>query len=123
MTSAFNFRLETNSPAILYLSSDENPANKVLIATSTVTDSNRIVLQNNTKWVKERWTIHRRYLLFILHSYYILCVGSTNTGNFYLTIKAAMQPLNARTGVSSPGTSEIQQISIGANVTNEHQVI
>jgi hypothetical protein len=54
----------------------------------------------------------------------MLCVGSTFTaGNFILTIKAAMQPLNSRTGVSPPGTSEIQQITIGANLTNEHQVI
>lgn len=49
MAAAFYFRLESNSPAILYLSSDENPANIVRIATNTVTDSNRIVLQNNTK--------------------------------------------------------------------------
>ena len=47
--AAFNFQLDTNSPTIMYLSSDENPANKVKIASNTAPNSNRIVLQNNTK--------------------------------------------------------------------------
>lgn len=46
---AFNFQLETNSPAILYLSTDEDPANKVQIASHTSTNSSRIVLKNNTE--------------------------------------------------------------------------
>ncbi|CAF3595884.1 unnamed protein product [Rotaria sordida] len=104
MTAAFNFRLETNSQAILYLSSDEDPTNKAQIATNSAPNSNRIVLQNNT-------------------DYYMLCVGSTSMGNFRLEIKTAMQPLNARTGMSSFGTSEIQRITIGAPVTNEQQRI
>lgn len=38
-------------------------------------------------------------------------------------IKAALQPLNTRTGASSPGVSEIQRISIGGNLMSERQVI
>ena len=53
----------------------------------------------------------------------MLCVGSTHGGNFHLTIKAAIQSLNSRTGISPPGVSEIQKITIGANVMNESQVI
>ena len=49
MTAAYNFQLQTNAQAILYLSSDENPANKVPIATHTATNSSRIVLKNNTE--------------------------------------------------------------------------
>ncbi|CAF4657274.1 unnamed protein product [Rotaria sp. Silwood1] len=104
MTAAFNFRLESNSQAALYLSTDEDPANAVRIASNTATDSQRIVLQNNT-------------------DYYMLCVGSTGGGSFGLAVKSAMQPLNSRTGANRPGTSEIQQVNIGAAVTNEYQRI
>ncbi|CAF3294041.1 unnamed protein product [Rotaria sp. Silwood2] len=104
MTAAFNFRLESNSQAALYLSIDEDPANAVRIASNTVTDSQRIVLQNNT-------------------DYYMLCVGSTGGGSFRLAVKSAMQPLNSRTETNRPGTSEIQQVNIGGAVTTEYQRI
>lgn len=47
--SAYYFRLETNVDAVLYLSTDEDPANQVSIASSTAPNSNRIVLQNDTE--------------------------------------------------------------------------
>ena len=53
----------------------------------------------------------------------MLCVSSIHSGNLQLKIKASMQPLNTRTGIGSVGTSEIQQITIGGNVMDEHQVI
>lgn len=56
-------------------------------------------------------------------SYYFLCVGSKSTaGNFFMRIKAALHPMNTRTGANSAGLSEIQRISIGGNLMNEQQV-
>lgn len=52
----------------------------------------------------------------------MLCVASTHGGQLNLAVKSAIQPVNSRTGASFPGTSEIQQINIGAPVTYEHQV-
>ncbi|CAF4003686.1 unnamed protein product, partial [Rotaria magnacalcarata] len=104
MPSAYYFQLETNADAILYLSTDEDPANKVRVASTAAPSSSRIVLQNDT-------------------DYYMLCVASTRGGSFNLAVDSAIQPVNSRTGASSAGTSEIQQISIGAPVSYEHQRI
>lgn len=49
VTTSYVFGLETNADAILYLSSDENPDNKVRIASNHETESNTIVLQSGTK--------------------------------------------------------------------------
>ncbi|CAF4803322.1 unnamed protein product, partial [Rotaria sp. Silwood1] len=52
----------------------------------------------------------------------MFCVGSIyDGGNFRLSMKAAMQQSNSRIWSSSLGTSEIQQITIGGDVTSEHQ--
>ena len=57
-------------------------------------------------------------------SYYLLCVGSIATaGTFRMGIKAALQPLNTRTGTSSSGVTEIQRVSIGGNLMSERQVM
>ncbi|CAF3773837.1 unnamed protein product [Rotaria sp. Silwood1] len=54
----------------------------------------------------------------------MFCVGSIyDGGNFRLSMKAAMQQSNSRIWSSSLGTSEIQQITIGGDVTSEHQRI
>lgn len=49
ITAAFTFQLNTSVQAAMYLSTDENPANAVRIATNTILNSARIVLQNNTE--------------------------------------------------------------------------
>ena len=49
MTTTYIFRLETNSHAILYLSSDENPDNKVRIVSNQELESNGTVLQGDTE--------------------------------------------------------------------------
>jgi hypothetical protein len=41
--------LDTNGAAALYLSTDDNPANKALIASATSTQSTPVSLVNNTK--------------------------------------------------------------------------
>jgi len=49
-TATFTFILQTNGNGALFLSTDDSPANKVLIATTAPNNqSNPIVLQNNTK--------------------------------------------------------------------------
>jgi hypothetical protein len=49
-TATFTFSLETNGNGALFLSTDDTPANKVLIADAVSnTQSSPIVLQNNTK--------------------------------------------------------------------------
>ncbi len=45
----FTFILDTNGAAALFLSTDDNPANKVKIADAINTKSNTLPLQNNTK--------------------------------------------------------------------------
>jgi hypothetical protein len=49
-TATFTFTLLTNGNGALFLSTDDSPANKVLIADATPNNqSNPISLQNNTK--------------------------------------------------------------------------
>jgi hypothetical protein len=47
--STFTFTLNTNGAGALWLSTDDNPANKVKIADATTSQSAAISLQNNTK--------------------------------------------------------------------------
>lgn len=50
VTATFSFILKINGYGALFLSSDENPVNKIKIAdTTTQYQSNPIILQNNTK--------------------------------------------------------------------------
>ena len=49
VTTSYVFVLQTNADAILYLSSDENPNNKVIIASNYGTESSTTVLQSDTK--------------------------------------------------------------------------
>ena len=58
----------------------------------------------------------------ILPSYYMLCIGSTPSGNISLSINADVREFTEKTASSSSGTNEIQQIDVGANITSEHQV-
>lgn len=48
-TATFTFILDTNGAAALFLSTDDNPANKALIADATNNQSATISLINNTK--------------------------------------------------------------------------
>jgi hypothetical protein len=49
-TATFTFTFRTNGNGALFLSTDDNPSNKVLIVNPTLTNqSNDIVLNNNTK--------------------------------------------------------------------------
>ncbi|CAM4838515.1 unnamed protein product [Rotaria magnacalcarata] len=104
ITTKFIFRLETGSYAALYLSTDENPDNKIKIVSNLFPESSGILLQNDT-------------------NYYILCIGSNYGGAFSLNIKAAMRQYKSSTPSSSLGTHEIQQITVGANATSEYQRI
>lgn len=52
----------------------------------------------------------------------MLCIASTSSGNLRLAVKSSMQSLNARIGINTPGTSEIQRITIGGSATSESQV-
>lgn len=49
INATYTFRLDSNANSSLFLSSDENPANKIQIANSTLPQSNGIFLQKNTK--------------------------------------------------------------------------
>jgi hypothetical protein len=48
-TATYTFTLDTNGAAALFLSTDDDPANKVRIADASSTQSTAIVLQNHTK--------------------------------------------------------------------------
>jgi hypothetical protein len=49
-TATFTFILQTNGNGALFLSTNDSPANKVLIAAAAPNNqSNPILLQNNTK--------------------------------------------------------------------------
>lgn len=48
-TATYTFSLDTNGDAALFLSTDDNPANKVLLATATSTQSTPVSINNNTK--------------------------------------------------------------------------
>lgn len=48
-TATFTFILDTNGAGALFLSTDDNPANKVLIATPNNNQSPAMVLNNNKK--------------------------------------------------------------------------
>ena len=47
--ATFTFTLDTNGNGALFLSTDDNPVNKVLIASATNSQSSSISLTNNTK--------------------------------------------------------------------------
>jgi hypothetical protein len=49
VTATYKLKLNTSVASILYLSSDENPNNKIPIANSSAPESREILLQNNTK--------------------------------------------------------------------------
>ncbi len=48
-TANYTFILDTNGAAALYLSTNDDPANKVLIASATNSQSSTTLLNNNTK--------------------------------------------------------------------------
>ena len=53
-TATFSFILKINGYGALFLSSDENPINKIKIAdTTTRYQTSPIILQNNTKYAKQ----------------------------------------------------------------------
>lgn len=52
----------------------------------------------------------------------MLCIGSSSTGVIRLSITADVREFTEKAVSSSSGTSEIQRIDIGANVTSEYQV-
>lgn len=96
--------MQTNGNGALFLSTDDSPANKVLIATTAPNDqSNPIVLQNNT-------------------NYYLFCIGSRTSGNLMLSVQARMHETTLTAGTSSLVFNEIQRIDVNATVTPEHQV-
>lgn len=45
----YTFSLDTNGAAAIFLSTNDNPANKVLVADASSNQTNPVVLQNNTK--------------------------------------------------------------------------
>lgn len=102
-SATYSFWLDTNGVAALYLSTNENPANKVLIVTSNVTSSAPLSLQNNT-------------------NYYLFCVGSRASGYLRLGINARLHETFLTAGISSNVVNEIQRIDVISNVTVEEQV-
>ena len=58
----------------------------------------------------------------VSHSYYMLCIGSSISGDIRLSIIVDVREFTEKVASSSSGTSEIQQIDVGANVTSEYQV-
>lgn len=45
----YTFSLDTNGAAALFLSTDDNPANKVRVAEASSNQTNPVILQNGTK--------------------------------------------------------------------------
>ncbi|CAF1415369.1 unnamed protein product [Rotaria magnacalcarata] len=104
-TATFSFILKINGYGALFLSSDENPINKIKIAdTTTRYQSSPIILQNNT-------------------NYYLFSIGSRVGGNLMMSIQARMHETTLTAETSSLVTNEIQRIDINATVTDERQNI
>ncbi|CAM4931088.1 unnamed protein product, partial [Rotaria socialis] len=103
-TATFTFILDTNGAAALFLSTNDDPTNKVLIASATNNHSPDILLNNNT-------------------NYYIFCVGSRSNGYLRLGIQARMHETTLTATTSSLVFNEIQRIAIATIVTPEQQQI
>ncbi|UJR08495.1 hypothetical protein I4U23_012761 [Adineta vaga] len=104
-TATFTFLLDTNVNSVLYLSTDDKPENRILIANNNSPRSKEILLQNNT-------------------NYYLFCMGSTQRGSFRLTIKVKMHDGKTVVGNSNNlGTAEIQRINVGSGSVQERQRI
>ncbi|CAF3954248.1 unnamed protein product [Rotaria sp. Silwood2] len=100
----FTFILDTNGAAALFLSTNDNPANKVKLCDARNIQSNTIELQNDT-------------------NYYLFCVGSRSNGFLRLGIQAQIYETTLTAGTSSFVLNEIQQIDINATIISEHQQI
>ncbi|CAF3637436.1 unnamed protein product [Rotaria sp. Silwood1] len=101
-TATFTFILDTNGEAALFLSTDDSPANKALIASATSNQSTSISLNNNT-------------------NYYLYCVGSRSSGYLRLGVQARMHETTLTATTSSLVLNEIQRIDVTATVTSEQQ--
>ncbi|CAF2963963.1 unnamed protein product [Rotaria sp. Silwood2] len=101
-TATFTFILDTNGDAALFLSTDDNSTNKVLIASATSNQSTPMSLNNNT-------------------NYYLYCVGSRSSGYLRLGVQARMHETKLTAKTSSLVLNEIQRIDVTATVTSEQQ--
>ncbi|CAF1300760.1 unnamed protein product, partial [Adineta ricciae] len=102
-TATFTFSLSTNGNAVLFLSTDASPSNKVLIVNLPSTNqSSDIILQNNT-------------------NYYLYCIASRVGGSLNLVIQGRMHETTLTATTSSMVINEIQRIDINANIQSEHQ--
>ncbi|CAF3431137.1 unnamed protein product [Rotaria sp. Silwood1] len=100
----FTFILDTNGAAALFLSTNDNPANKVKICDARNIQSNVIALKNDT-------------------NYYLFCVGSRTNGYLRLGIQARIYETTLTAGTSSFVLNEIQQIDINTTIISERQRI
>ncbi|CAF0819146.1 unnamed protein product [Rotaria sp. Silwood1] len=101
-TATFTFILDSNGAAALFLSTDDSPTNKVLIASATSNQSPPISLNNNT-------------------NYYLFCVGSRSSGYLRLGVQARMHETQLTATTSSLVLNEIQRIDVNATVTSDQQ--
>ncbi|CAF3402120.1 unnamed protein product [Rotaria sp. Silwood1] len=101
-TATFTFILDSNGAAALFLSTDDSPTNKVLIASATSNQSTPISLNNNT-------------------NYYLFCVGSRSSGYLRLGVQARMHETQLTATTSSLVLNEIQRIDVNATVTSDQQ--
>ncbi|CAF3664415.1 unnamed protein product [Rotaria sordida] len=100
----FTFILDTNGAAALFLSTNDNPVNKVKICDARNIQSNAIALQNDT-------------------NYYLFCVGSRVNGYLRLGIQARIYETTLTAETSSFVLNEIQQIDINSTIVSERQQI
>ncbi|CAF0745209.1 unnamed protein product [Adineta steineri] len=103
-TANFTFILDTNGAGALYVSSDDNPTNKLLIASATSNQSATILLNNNT-------------------NYYLFAVGSRPNGNLRLGVQARMHETKLTASPSSLVLNEIQRITVDSSAISEQQQI
>ncbi|CAF1377186.1 unnamed protein product, partial [Adineta steineri] len=104
-TAIFTFSLQTNGNGALFLSTDDDPSNKILIVDPpSYNQSGDIVLQNNT-------------------NYYIFCVASRTGGYLNVSIQGRMHETTLTATTSSMVLNEIQRIDVNANVVSERQIL
>jgi len=97
----YTFSLDTNGAAAIFLSTNDDPANKVLVAQASSNQTNPVVLQNNT-------------------DYYLFCVGSRSS-SLRLGVQARLHETKLTAGTSSLVQNEIQRITVTASVVSEQQ--
>lgn len=120
LTATYKFQLTTITNTLLYLSSDENPMNKKLIANYTSLTSKEIRLEKDTKYENSSLVDNIEFSSSSF-SYYFVCITSRLNGEVQLFIRMTILDSTLPAWTSLSG-NEIQQIDIGHNFSDNHLV-